>query len=639
MKKTLLVCAGFVIASCISAQQVIHNADGSTYRQCSKFYITKSLSQIAKDHPVGVTDGSVKQEAADKNAPISLLKKQYNPDATPEGYDPVRQANDGDRAASSPIENFDGQQSLLGYIPLDPNGMVSPLYYVQTVNSNIAVYNKNGTVKLPMTDLKNLFGSWTCDDGDPVVMYDKFADRWVITEFQENGYCGNWGNLMDTMMFAVSTTNDPTGTYYMYHFCPDNSDFADYPKYSIWADGYYETCNCQNDKVVVYDRTKMLTGDPTAGYIVMPFNNNPWNVGGQGGFFCPMTLYADGTLPPYGSPNYLFYFTDDNWGPQFKDAIVIDQIKVNWLTKSGAVSVYDTIPTAPFNSYFSGGSRQDIDQPGNPQSFDALDGFFSYRIPYMRWTNHNTAVMCNVVNVGTSKVTGSNIAGIRWYELRQDTTTKVWSIYQQGTYAPNDGVSRWNPAICMNSNGDIGLSYSVSDPSSVYPGLRYTGRTPCDTLGVMSMAEGTAISGSAVGNTYNRWGDYSHISVDPSDGITFWSTNMYVGGGGSINTRIFSFQAPTCVPTSVASPQASETELKAYQSGSMLNVIATKLPSQESVFVDLFDIQGKHIMGKANIPPSATIQTSFNVSSLASGIYFVRIGNDNFQKVIKVKIN
>jgi len=221
--------------------------------------------------------------------------------------------------------------------------------------------------------------------------------------------------------------------------------------------------------------------------------------------------------------------------------ICIDKISVNWTSKTGTSSHYDTLLTAPFNSVFTGGTEADIPQPGGSPSnyLDALDGFFAYRIPYLRWTSYNSAVMCNAVNVGDYT---NRIAGIRWYELRQDTNTKIWSIYQQSTFAPNDRISRWNPSIAMDQNGDIGLAYTVSDSVSVFPGCRYTGRRYYDPLNTMLINEGDAYDGNDIAYTPddggNRWGDYSHLSVDPNDGLTFWHTNMYTNTGyGNVQTQ------------------------------------------------------------------------------------------------------
>ncbi|HTA26676.1 MAG TPA: T9SS type A sorting domain-containing protein, partial [Bacteroidia bacterium] len=239
------------------------------------------------------------------------------------------------------------------------------------------------------------------------------------------------------------------------------------------------------------------------------------------------------------------------------------------------------------------------------------------------------------------------IAAIRWYELHQDTVTKLWNIYQQSTYAPADGVSRWNPCIAMDQNGSIGLAYSVSDPVNVYPGLRYTGRRTCDLLNTMTVAETIAKNGNALAATPqgngNRWGDYSEMSVDPSDGITFWATNMYTnssfGNGTNVGSWIFSFQitqCPTDVPDAVNNDAAT---FKAYQSGNMLNIKGTDFPENERLVAQIFDINGRMLMQKDVITNSKTLETSFNVSTLAKAIYLVRVGNDHIQRVVRVAVN
>jgi hypothetical protein len=638
MKKILLVSAALFTVSFLSAQQTeVRNANGSYYRKCVRFRVTEPLSKLAAEHPT-TKIANVTRLAADASAPPAKNRNaQYNPKACLS--DGALQNYQGSKENKAPIVSINGAKSIQGYVPLDPNGMIGSNYYVQTVNSDFAIYDKTGSTVLAETDLSILFGSFTCDDGDPVTLYDRFADRWIITEFQQNAACNLQGNI-DTMMMAVSATNDPTGNYYIYYFCPDNADFADYPKYSIWADGYYQTCNCQNDKVVVYQRDSMLAGSPNAGFIVVPFNETP---NGQEGFFCPMTMYADGQLPPYGSPNFVMYFNDDNWGAGFNDELVIDSISIDWKNKTGSLGSYQKLATAPFDSYFSGGGRGDIDQPKKIGSFDALDGFISYRIPYLRWGNHNTAVMCYPVNVSKTPTVpnvtgGTELAGVRWYEIRQDTTSRQWSIFQQGTYAPNDSVNRWNPAIAMDANGSIGLCYSVSDKTSTYPGMRYTGRTACDSLNVMSLQEGVGVTGNGTLQTYNRWGDYSHTSVDPIDGITFWHTNMYALSGG-IATRIFSFRVPTPCPLGINGISEPQITLTAFQSGNMLNVKGQGMALTGQMNVDIYDALGKHIMGKTVKPGSNMVETSFNVQALAKGIYYVRLGNDDMQRVAKVVIN
>jgi hypothetical protein len=615
MKKILLFATGLCTISFLSAQELIVNPDGSHYKQCSSFSISRPLRDLAKEFPAPKPDGKVRL-AGDENSPTRKEKRHFD-GKTIAVTDTIIQSVAGTLSAPAPIQNFDGQQSSQGYHPLDDNGMVGPNDFVQTVNSDYQVFDKTGKALTASAVLSALFPG-SGDQGDPVTIYDKFADRWIIEEFDGSCYCN--------MLFAVSTTSDPTGTYYLYTFTPDASDFADYPKYTVWSDGYYQTCNCQNDKVVVYQRAKMLVGDKTAAYISIPWTNP--NTGG--GFFCPMTLNADGTLPPYGSPNYLFYYNSSSWGAGYKDEIVIDQITANWTTKTGSYKAFQTLPTSAVNDVFN----NPIDQPGASGSLDPLDGFFSYRIPYMRWGTYNSAVMVSTVNTSTT----ASIAGLRWYELRQDTTTKLWSIHQQSTYAPNDGVSRWDASIAMNENGDIAMGFTASDASSVYPSVRYTGRSACDPINQMTVAEQTALAGAETDNSGSgRWGDYSNMSIDPSDGLTFWHTNMYVSGGNQA-TRIVSFQVPYCNPTGIAGVTANQTALTAYQSGQLLNVKVTKLPADDQMNVELYTVEGKFITSKSVNPSSGTIETSFNTSNLAKGIYFVRIGNDSFQRVTKVEI-
>jgi hypothetical protein len=151
---------------------------------------------------------------------------------------------------------------------------------------------------------------------------------------------------------------------------------------------------------------------------------------------------------------------------------------------------------------------------------------------------------------------------MRWYEIRSDHGN--YSVHQQGTYAPNDGVHRWMGSVAMDKKGNIALGYSVVNGVDVYPGIRYTGRLKGDPKGQMPLGEGVVINGSGVQTTTNsRWGDYSSMNVDPSDDCTFWYVNEYYeisgvplplpppplpfpGTTAPWQTRIASFKLPGC---------------------------------------------------------------------------------------------
>jgi hypothetical protein len=653
MKQLFTLTAGIACAFSLSAQQTapkeIHNANGSLYKECYYVKATKPLKDIIAERAAKGLNKLTTHfgPAADGPSMENFARKSHHPRTDMPIPDGALQTDYGKFGVSAPIKNFEGQGGLGSY-PQDPNGMIGSNYYVQTINSTIAAWDKNGNSYIPQTDLDALFGSvGQCDCGDPVTVYDKIADRWIISEFE--GLLGRNNNI-DTLLFAVSQTNDPNGAYWIYAFEPYANSFDDYPKYNVWGNGYYMTCNCSSpDMVVAYERDSMLVGSSHAAFIAMPWNYGPYSLEGCGGnFFCPQMLDCDGTLPPADAPEYLFYYWDDTWGcGGSKDTISIEQITVNWTTHSGSIDAkFQTLTMATFNSNFPADFDANLPQPGNNTSdyLASSDGFFGYRIPYLRWASYNSAVMQFPVNIGTLS---QPVSALRWYELHQDTTTKKWSIYQESTYGPNDGISRWEASIAMDQNGDIGMMYTVSDPTSVYPGIRYTGRRYCDVLNTMTLAEGTAATGNTLVTTPqgngNRWGDYSHLSVDPVDGKTFWGTTMYaesgVGNGINAGTRVFSFQVPVCVTDAPDIVDSYHASLTTYQNGGTLNIKGTDFPQGERLVVQLFDVNGKTILQHEIVANSKTLETSFNVSSLAKAIYLVRVGNDHIQRVVKVDIH
>jgi hypothetical protein len=290
--------------------------------------------------------------------------------------------------------------------------------------------------------------------------------------------------------------------------------------------------------------------------------------------------------------------------------------------------VFDTaLVTAVFNANFTSSCGWGaIHEPGGHAVW-SLDGPFQFRIPFIKFTGYNSAVLCNTVNLGNC------IAGIRWYELRQNQSTQKWSIYQQATYGPNDSISRWNSSICMDLSGNISLAYNVTNSSNLYPGIRYTGRLAGDALGQMTFAEQTVILGTYSFDT--QWGDYSETSLDP-DGLTFWHTNQYIrdATGNTANTRIFAFRLTSTV--GVPAIVDEEFEFTTWQSSSNLNVQVKGLSSNSEVNVTLFDIDGRELSSQWITPATGRLESKINVSKLAKGSYLVRVGNSKFQKVKKV---
>jgi len=581
--------------------------------KCTEFRITKPLRDMVPMTEKQILDmqNEVK-ESADRKYRIPYMKSS-NPDALPKGEDPAIQKNMGNKMMKAPLVSWNGQN---GALPPDPTGSAGYNHFVQAVNSAYRIYNKTGG-SVPgggPFNLGNLlFGS---NDGDPIVMYDKFADRWFISEF---GISGN------KIYIAVSQTGDPTGAYYTYQYT--SSEFPDYLKFSIWSDGYYMTSNTSQQKVYVFERDQMLVGNASARSVSKVFSPP------KSGFFCPLTGFADGQLPPAGTPCPIFSYEDDSWGSA--DRINIYEMSVNWAaTPTATILLKTRLNTEPFDASYDP-SWDDIEQPNSSQKLDGIGGVFTFRAQYRVWTGYNTVVLNNGVKVNTT--TGQR--SIRWYELRQNSSTGDWSIYQQSTYCP-DLLNRWCGSIAMDDNGSIGLAYAISgiDGANVYPSIRYTGRASTDPLNQMTYTEQIAATGNfSQGGGSNRFGDYSHTSLDPVDGTIFWHTGEYFYNSTRM-TKIFSFHIP-----SSAGIDENETSISfnAYYKNSQININASGLPNTDKIVVDLFDVTGKKISGDIVSVSSNKFETILNIGKLSAGIYLLRIGinNTSFQKVKKIMIN
>jgi hypothetical protein len=614
MKKATLLIGGFCAISNLFAQG---SADNSVeVIPCSEFHITKPLRELAEIYKVDESELEDEfEESKDRLHRQPQTFKFTAADGPEFGNDPASiQTAMGTKAPLAPLTNWAGQSGS-GYPP-DPSGAAGMNHYVQAVNATpLRVYNKTTGASMLSTSVGALFGTPSVNDGDPIIMYDKYADRWFVSQF---GVSGN------KIYIAISQTNDPTGAYYTYTYT--SPQFPDYLKFSIWADGYYMTSNQGTDKVFCFERDQMLLGNPGARSI-----NKNFTTGSVSGFFVPLPADADGGLPPLGTPLPFFSYYENAWGGGV-DAVKIWNMSVTWGTTPAATITATPIvlPTASFDGTYNA-SWNDIPQPGTSAKLDGIGGVVTYRAQWRKWTGYNSVVLNWGVKISATQ------RSIKWAELRQDQSTGTWTIYQEGIYAP-DTKSRWVGSIAMDDNGSISLCYARSSSATGdFPSLCYTGRLASDPLGTMTFAETVAILGTSVQTSNNRFGDYSHTSLDPADGLTFWHTGEYLAGG-TPKTRIYSFKLPL-TPTST-NDVASEVQLNAYMNGNDLIVKGTNLVSDEEAVVDLFDISGRQLQAKNVTPSGKSLETSFDVSGLAQGTYLVRVGrmNTNFQKVIKVTI-
>jgi|GEM_PF-343040 len=452
-----------------------------------------------------------------------------------------------------PLWSFDGVSNLFGGWPPDTQGDIGPNHYVQWINLHFAVWqinkvNHTATRVYGPAAGNTLFTGFggaceTSNDGDPVTLYDPFADRWFMSQFALPNYPS--GPFYECV--AVSTTPDPTSSWYRYEFLIPVDKMDDYPKFGVWPDAYYMTVNqftggtldWGGAGVAALERSAMLTG---AAARMVYFDLYSVNANYSG--ILPADF--DGiNQPPTGAPGYFSEWDDSSWiGSQ--DALRIWKFQVDWLNPSFSTFGLSgnpnwVIPTQDVDPDLCGMARNCILQPGTTNKLDAISDRLMYRLQYRNYGGYETLVSNHTVDEN-----GADHAGIHWFELRKQGLAGAWSLYQEGIYAP-DSDQRWMGSLALDHTGNLALGYSVSG-AATYPSVRYAGRLIGDPPGALPQSEKSLVAGTGAQTGANRWGDYSMMGVDPVDDCTFWYTQEYVAVGGSNTwtTRIGAFRFPSC---------------------------------------------------------------------------------------------
>ena len=492
--------------------------------------------------PLSSVHVSAPSAAKKTNRPLHRLNVGVG--SGPDGALQTTVSTDASVTSSGAFEGIgQGQYGFtVQYSPPDTVGAVGATQYVQWVNTYFAVFNKaTGAIVSGFPKPGNAvwagFGGAceTNNDGDPIVAYDKIANRWVLTQFSVS-------TKPYLQCVAVSTTSDATGTYNRYAFSYGSQDFNDYGKLSVWPDGYYITYNIFNaffkgSMVCAFDRTRMLAGASAT--------QQCYQLSSAYGGLLPSDL--DGAtsslgsggsgLPPAGTPNLLLNFGSNS--------LRLWRFHVDWSNPANSTLTGPTsIPVAAFSTACNGGGSC-VPQAGTTQKLASLGDRLMYRLAYRHFADGHEALVVN------HSVTANTVTSLRWYELRNAagstmaTATPV--VHQQGTLSTADGIHRWMGSIAMDSAGDIAVGYSASS-ASLNPSIRMTGRLVGDANGTMQaetlLKAGT---GSQLPNLA-RWGDYSAMTVDPVDDCTFWYTSEYLKTNGTWNwnTWIASFKFASC---------------------------------------------------------------------------------------------
>ena len=453
-----------------------------------------------------------------------LGKTQSNNSNNTDSTESVVQTVKGSQKIPAPSTSILALTNISGVNPPDANGDVGLDNIVVMTNLSFHVLSKSGTSVYGPAANNTLWSGFggaceTENAGDPVVLYDQIANRWMLSQFTSAG--PEYFNCI-----AVSVTGDPTGSYYRWAVS-NGSSFSDYPKYGIWSDAYYLSTRDFNNNIYIgvgvyaLKRADMIAGNPNPA-IVYKFesrSSGSWRVGDG---LLPADL--DGTtLPPANTPELFLGTMDDGWSyGAAQDALLIWEFAVDFDTPANSTfTLSNTIPIAAFDTNFPcGGARDCIAQSGTTQKIDVQSyrQRALHRLAYRNFGTHEVLI----ANQSVEATTG--VAGVRWWEIRDPSGTAT--LYQEGTYAPADGVSRWMGSTAMDAEGNMAIAYSASS-SSMFPSIRYTGRLNGDALGTMTLSEGSIIEGAGAQTGSSRWGDYTSLTVDPIDDCTFWHINEY----------------------------------------------------------------------------------------------------------------
>ncbi len=466
--------------------------------------------------------------------PLRSIEPQIRPQEPPPEVDPLltppaRTVEKDLSVFTTPRFTVSGQY-FTGAYPPDTMGEVGTTHFVQAVNgasgAMIAVYSKaNGSlVGGPLTMAQLSPAGDLCETataGDGVVVFDQLAKRWLFIEFVDQSTGSN------RLCIYLSTGENPLTSFWTFYGF-NTPIFPDYPKVGVWPDGYYISTNEQLSGAIpsgyILDRSSMLASQAAG---ILSFSVPPL---AAFGFQALTPADLDGSIsPPSGAPGiYMRHRDDEAHNPPGTpgDFLEIWEVQVDFQNpdNSGIFGPFE-IAVAGFNSNLcglAGASDACVPQHDTSQGLDTLKQVIMWRLSYRNFGTHES-----LLGNFTVDINGFDVAGIRWFELRRSPPgVGSWNVYQEGTLGSST-EHRWMGSIAMDRAGNIALGYSTSS-SSHNPRIAYTGREAGGELGVMTEPERIVWISTFPQISNSRWGDYSSLTVDPSDDFTFWFTTETV---------------------------------------------------------------------------------------------------------------
>lgn len=502
------------------------------------------------------------------------------------------------------LSNWEGLKSK--YLRSDNNIAVGPNHVVQMINSAlfssyIRVWNKTGDIIINKANMYDLVGE--PDYGDPNIIYDEKADRWVITFLYSDSDA--------RLIIMASVTNDPTGEWYYYDF-ETTGGFPDYEKVAVWGDSYVITTAQANPNVYLLNRESVLNGtgaSPVIKFLIPKFKNIGWQAAS------PVQQTGSIDLPD-GEPAIIWRVWDNWWHPPYSavDQLELFELDIDWATPLDATMTGPiALPIEIYNSNLCGiNANTCLEQPGTTVRLWPVSNFITDKSKYMNFGDYQS-----IVGVHVCRVNEAGTAGQRWYELRKYPGGE-WYIYQQGTYSPT-ADHRFIGSISINEDGTIALGYNITS-SSVYPGMRMTGRAVCDPINLMTAPEAISKNGTASNKTLD-YGDYNSLVTDPVDG-SFWFSGQY-NVSNKWSSNVVHFTVDGCLDEKslpLENTSLSDLTISPIPASNLITV-GLQSDGQSTVAIQIYDMSGKLVLQKSFMAGIGKNTFSFYINELASGAY------------------
>lgn len=464
------------------------------------------------------------------------------------------------KAMPVPIVNVDGLSNADNVAaggslvtPAFANGDIGASHYVQVTYQLVRVFDRAGVAVSAPFRMRSVFAALgaghPCFAGDgfnPIVLYDHLADRWVLSQGVPLTLAPPFFQCV-----AVSKTSDPTAQWHAYAFLPPGGHLPDFSRFGLAKDAYLMTTTQFTSPsftvagvgLFAFERDRMLAGEPAPAMVYFDLNSRAPEI------FRAWPADLDGPPPPTSRPALFAALASTEQGGS-QDAVRLFELQPDFDQPMASTLIeLPLLPVAAFDPIDPTG-RADIPQPVTANRLDSAAGVGPWRVQYRHLGNAERLVLSHTVDVSGDTSASVYRAGLRTYVLDRALPGGSWSVLEQNTFGPADGVHRWIPSAATDRLGNLAIGYSASDATSAFPSLRHAGRLASDAPGVLAQGEATLHTGSASQTSTNRWGELSAMSVDPVDDCTYWYTNQYLSGAGTCancwRTRIAAFRYPVC---------------------------------------------------------------------------------------------